>query len=116
VSKERARRRAAREHEAGLRAAARAAETERRERRAARGRAVRRVTTDRLPRLAPSGRPTGSLARRRRLQRSLLLAVLVAVNLLVWVVEPDWRVRLGVLVVSVLAAPVLAVLLLPQRR
>jgi Flp pilus assembly protein TadB len=115
VSRERSRRRAARAHEAALRASARAAEAERRERRAARGRAVRRVTTDRLPRRTPVGRPTGTLARRRRTQRSLLLAGLVTVNVLVWLLSPDWAVRLAALVVSVLAAPVLATLLLPRR-
>jgi hypothetical protein len=116
MSKERARRRAAREHEAALKASARAAEAERRERRATRARAVQRATTGRLPRRTPVGRPTGTLARRRRTQTSLLLALLVAVNILVWFVRPDWTSRLGALVVTVLAAPVLATLLLPRRR
>ena len=114
MSKERARRRAAREHEAALKASARAAEQERRERRRARADAVRRVTTGRLPRPARTGRQSGILARRRRVRRSLLLAVLVALNLLVWVVRPDWQTRLAALVVTVLAAPVLATLL-PRR-
>ena len=116
MSKERARRRAERERESAIKAAARAAEAERRERRAARARAVRRHTTDRLPRLRPVGRDTGTLARRRRIQRGLLVALLVALNVLVWVVRPDWGARLGVLVVSVLAFPVLATLLIPTRR
>jgi hypothetical protein len=116
MSKERAQRRAVREHEAALKAAARAAEAERRERRAARAKAVRRVTTDRLPGFRPVGRDTGSLARRRRIQRGLLVALLVAMNVLVWVVRPDWEARLAALIVSVLAAPVLVTLLLPRRR
>ena len=116
MSKERARRRTTREHEAGLRASARAAEAERRERRTARAGAVRRATTDRLPRRMPTGRSTGTLARRRRTQRSLLLALLILLNVLVWVVRPDWSARLGALVVTALAAPVLATLLLPRRR
>jgi len=116
VSKERARRRAEREREAAIRSAARAAQQERRERRAARARVVRRATTGRLPRLTPRGRQTGPLARRRRVQTSLLLALLVALNILVWVVRPDWPARLAALVVTVLAAPVLSVLLLPRRR
>ena len=111
MSKERTRRRAAREHEAAIRASARAAQAERRERRAARGRAVRRVTTGRLPRRTVVGRPTGSLARRRRSRTSALLAVLVAINVVVWILSPDWALRLAALVVSVLAAPVLATLL-----
>jgi hypothetical protein len=115
VSKERARRRAVREHEAAIKAAARAAEAERRERRAARARTLRRHTTDRLPRGAV-GRQTGSLARRRRVETSLLLATLAFLNLVVWLVRPDWRARLAALVVTVLAAPVLHVVLLPRRR
>ncbi len=115
MSKARAQRRAEREHEAALRAAARAAEAERRERRAARAKALRRVTTDRLPRLTPVGKDTGTRARRRRIQRGMLIALLIAVNILVWVVRPDWEARLAALVVSVLSFPVLAVMLLPRR-
>jgi hypothetical protein len=115
MSKDRARRRAQREHETALRAAARAADAERRERRAARATAVRRVTTDRL-RVTRTHRPTGTLARRRRVQTSLLVALVVALNVVVWVVRPDWPARFAALVVSVLAAPVLATLLLPRRR
>ena len=116
MSKERARRRAAREHEAALKASARAAEQERRERRAARAGAVKRVTTDRLPRVTRTRRPTGTLARRRRIQRSLVLALLVALNVVVWIVRPDWATRFAALIVSVLAAPVLVTLLVPRRR
>ncbi|HET6624850.1 MAG TPA: hypothetical protein VFG63_00535 [Nocardioidaceae bacterium] len=111
MSKERAKRRAAREHEAAIKAAARAAEAERRERREARRRAVRRMTAG----FGGTGRQTGVLARRRRTQNALLVALLLAVNLLVWVVRPDWEARLAVLVLSVLTAPVLAVLLFRRR-
>jgi Flp pilus assembly protein TadB len=114
MSKERARRRAAREHEAGLRAAARAAEQERRERQDGRRRAIRAVTTDRV-RLTPVGRPTGSLAHRRRVQSSLLVAFLVCAVVLVWVIRPDWPARLGVLVVAALAFPALRLLLVSRR-
>ncbi len=114
MSKERAQRRSAREHEAALRAAGRAADAERRERRDARNRSLKRTTTDRLRR-RPVGKDTGSLARRRRMQRRMLVALLLAVNVLVWVVRPDWEARLAALVVSILAAPVLATLLLPRR-
>jgi Flp pilus assembly protein TadB len=115
MSRERARRRAAREHEAALKASARAAEAERRERRAARVRALRRATAGRLPGLTPRGRPTGSLARHRRRQTSLLLTSLVALNVVVWLLRPDWASRLAALVVTLLAAPVLASLM-PRRR
>jgi hypothetical protein len=115
MSKERAQRRAAREHEAAIKAAARAAEQERRERRAARAATVRRHTTGRLPRRTRTARPTGTLARRRRVESSLVVALLVALNVLVWVVTPDWASRLAALVVGVLAAPVLLTLLVPRR-
>ncbi len=114
MSTERAQRRAAREHEAGLKAAARAAELERRERRAARSRALRARTTDRL-RVRPAGRQSGVLARRRRLQNGGLTAVLVFLNVLVWVARPDWEARLAAIVVTVLAFPVLRLLLFSRR-
>ena len=116
MSKERARRRAQREREAAIKAAARAAEAERRERRRARTQALRRATTGRLPRVTPVGRPTGALAHRRRVQTSLLLMALVVVNVVVWVVRPDWRSRLGAFVVTLLVAPVLVGVLLPRGR
>jgi Flp pilus assembly protein TadB len=114
VSKERARRRAERERVAAIKAAARAAEAERRDRRQVRRQALRRAT-DRLHLRGPA-RPTGVLARRRRIQTSLLFALLVALNVLVWVARPDWRARLAALIVTVLAAPVLATVLIPPRR
>ncbi len=114
MSKERARRRAVREHEAALRTAARAAEQERRERQASRKRALRAATTDRI-RLAPVGQHTGLLARRRRRQDAMLVVVLLSLNILVWAVRSDWPPRLGALVVSVLAFPVLRLLLFNRR-
>ena len=114
MSKERAQRRAAREHESAIRTAARASEQERRERQAARKRAVRAATTDRM-RFTAVGRDTGALARKRRMRNTMLLVVLVCLNLLVWVVRPDWEARLGALVVSVLAFPVLRLLLFSRR-
>jgi Flp pilus assembly protein TadB len=108
MSKERARRRAEREREAAVLAAARAAEAERRERREAR----RHALTGRLPRSAARrGRPGGVLAQRRRRENGALLAALLAVNVLVWVVSGDWALRLAALVVSLLAAPVLHTML-----
>ena len=115
MSKERARRRAEREREAAIRTAARAAQQERRERHAARRRAVRAVTTDRLPGFTAVGRPTGVLARRQRIRTSMLVAVLVCLNILVWVVRPDWAARLGALVVTVLAFPVLRLFFVSRR-
>ena len=112
MSKERAQRRAEREREAAIQQAARAAEAERRERRAARRRTFQRV----LPGARRAGRPTGALARRRRVQIRLLVAVLVSLNVIVWVIRPDWPARLGALVLTLLVFPMLAVLTRPGRR
>ena len=105
MSKERARRRAEREREAAVLAAARAAEVERRERRDARMRPL----TSRVPRRR--NRPSGILAQRRRRQNGALVDVLLALNLLVWIFSGDWALRLAAAVVSLLAAPVLHTML-----
>ena len=109
MSKERARRREAREREAGIVAAARAAEAERRERRDSRKRAV----TSRLPRRRSrtAGHPRGATAPAGR----SLVAMLLALNVLVWVFFPDWALRAMVLLVSLLAAPVLHTMLFRRR-
>jgi hypothetical protein len=101
MSKERARRREAREREAGIVAAARAAEAEKRERRDNRKRAL----TSRTPRRR--SRPTGVLAARRRRRLGITVALVVALNVLVWVIFPGWPMRAMVLIVSLLVAPVL---------
>jgi len=89
-----------------VRAAARAAEQERRERRAARKKAI----TRRLPKWG-TGRQTGILARRRRSQRAFLISLLVVLNVLLWFVRDEWSIRLGAVVLSILAAPVLYTLM-----
>jgi hypothetical protein len=105
VSKERARRREAREREAAIVRAARAREAERRERRTARTRALTGLVPKR------HSRQTGVLAERRRRQVGLTLAVVIALNVLVWVFVPDWPTRAMVLTVCLLATPVLHTLL-----
>jgi hypothetical protein len=105
MSKERARRREAREREAAIVTAARASQAERRERHAARSRAVR----SRLPRR--HSRQTGILAARRRRQVSATIAMLLVLNVLVWVVFPEWPMRTMVLILSLLIAPVLHTML-----
>ncbi len=109
MSKERARRREARDREAAIVTAARAAAAEKRERRNARRRAV----SSRLPRLR-RGSP-GILAERRRKQTGATIAMLLVVNVLVWVVFPEWPARAMVLIVSLLAAPVLHTMLFRRR-
>ena len=79
--------------------------SEKRERRTARTRAVSVLVPKR------HSRQTGVLAERRRRRAGLTLALVVALNVLVWVFVPDWPTRAMVLCVSLLAAPVLHVLL-----
>jgi Flp pilus assembly protein TadB len=105
MSKERARRREAREKEAAIVAAARASEAERRERRAARTQSVR----SRLP--VRHSRQTGVLAARRRKQTGITITLLLVLNLVVWFVFSEWSARAMVLIVSLLAAPVLHTML-----
>jgi Flp pilus assembly protein TadB len=108
VSKERAVRRAEREREQAIRAAARARDEERRQRAVAR----RRTFTGWLP---SARREPGLLAARRRRQLWTTVAALVVLNVVVWVVTPDWAVRTVIAMVSLLAAPVLHTLLFRRR-
>jgi hypothetical protein len=103
VSKERARRREARQREAAVRSAARVAEAERAARKRARQAALRK-------RLLPftTGRQTGVLAQRRRTRLQLVLATLLFLQVVVWIVRPDWQARLAALLVAALAFPVIA--------
>ena len=105
MSKERARRREEREREAAIVRAARAREAERRERRAARTRAVTGLVPKR------HSRQTGVLAERRRRQAGVTIALVIALNVLVWVFFPGWPARAMALIVSLLAAPVLHTML-----
>lgn len=107
MSKERARRRAEREQEAALKAAARQRDLERR----ARSRSRRQSLTGWFPR--PRLQP-GVLAARRRTELMATFGLLFLLNLLVWLVRPDWAARLGALVVSAVVFPV--VRLAMQRR
>ena len=103
MSKDRARRREARLREAAIRTAARAAQAERAARRRARKEALRR-------RLVPltTGRQTGVLARRRRSRLNFVFVALLLVQVVVWVIRPDWQARLAALLVSALAFPIIA--------
>jgi hypothetical protein len=155
VSKERAKNRAAREHEAALRTAAKGHEHDRQERMVSmkaggsspageaitppqhhkhpkpaatktqartggKGRPTPKQSGPRTPAgktraHAPVGRADGPLARRRRLRVRVLLLALLAVNVVVAVVWRDWPVSLAVLIVSVIAAPLLAGVLLRRK-
>lgn len=107
MSKERARRRAERQRQAAVRAAAREREAQRR----ARSRARKQALTGWIPR--PHLTP-GVLAARRRSELMAAFGLLFLVNLVVWLVRPDWAARLGALVVSAVVFPV--VLLAVSRR
>ena len=107
MSKARARRRAERE-------AAAAAERERRRRSAhrrdLRGRMTRRLTT-----AGPRSARRSRLAARRQRQDGALLAALVAGHVALWLFTDSWAWRLGALVLSVLAWPVLVTVLFDRR-
>ena len=105
MSKERARRRAEREREAAVLAAARAAEAERKERRDARVRAV----TARVPKRRPG--PSGIIAERRRTQTRVLVLAVVVLNALVWFATGDWYLRVLALVLTVLIVPIVHLLM-----
>jgi hypothetical protein len=108
MSKERARRRAEREREQAIKAAARAAEEERRRKRDAR----KRVVSGWVPR--PHWRP-GLLAARRRRQVAATVGILLALNVLLWVVRDDAAARALGIAVSLLVAPVVHVMLFGRR-
>lgn len=99
MSKERAQRRAERERAAADQAAARHRVAERRKR----ARARRRALTGWIPR--PHLMP-GALAARRRRELMAAVGVLLLLNVLVWIVRPDWAARVGALVVSIVVFPV----------
>ena len=107
MSKERARRREAREAQAAERAQARAVEQAALARSRARRAAVRKRIGFLLPG-APAGRQSGALAQRRRTRTRLVVMVLLFAQVVVWIVRPDWQARLGALVVALLAVPVIA--------
>jgi hypothetical protein len=104
VSRERARRREEREREAAIRAAARAREEERRQRAAARKQRLFGWVP--RPRLKP-----GILARRARARMTMTVCLLVGLNIVLWIVRPDWEARFAGVVLSLLAAPVLYTML-----
>jgi hypothetical protein len=117
MSKERARRRAEREAADALLAA----------RRARRDRWRTLLGLDRLRRLASgrerrtaaarsARRPASSaLGRQRARQNGLLLAILVPLNAVYWLLQPSWPWRIGALLASAIAWPLLVVLLFDRR-
>jgi hypothetical protein len=101
VAKTRALARAERERAAAEQVATRAAEAAQQARRRAR----RQASTGWLPKRRTG--PAGVLAKKRRRRVETVLAVLLAVNVLVWFAVPSASARALAAVASVLIAPVL---------
>ena len=119
MSKERARRRAEREALAAEERRIREAKAKRAAARAAvAGMVAAPVTRTRASasrwyrRTYPAGDP---FARRRRRQTIVIVALLVAMQVLTWWLTPSWGLRLGVLGISLLIAPVVRLLLFDRR-
>jgi hypothetical protein len=119
MSKERARRRAAREEAAAQERAAREAKARRAASRAAVTGAVSAPVTRTRSSLSRWHRrtypPGDPFARRRRRQTIVVVALLVVVQVLAWWLTPSWGLRVGVLAVSLLVAPVVRLLLFDRR-
>jgi hypothetical protein len=109
VSKERARRRAARQAEAAQRSAEAARRTARqvaRRRRVARW----RVTV----RSAAPWMPGQRWSRRTRTQRAAVAGILIGLMIVTWLVTPSWSIRIAVVLVAVVATPALVTLFLDR--
>ncbi|GAA0413296.1 hypothetical protein Acor_11130 [Acrocarpospora corrugata] len=115
MSKERARRRAARDAEREKLAAERA----RREARAARRRELRgrltAVLAKPLPKPVRVARQGGYLARRRRTQNAVMAVLWFLIQALAWVLLDTWMARLAVFGVSILLIPVLVTVFFDRR-
>ncbi len=106
MSKERARRRAEREAEAERAAGLRARQAEV----AAKRQTRRDVVARAVPAWRPRSGPGGLLVAKRRRMLGLLAVGFFFVQFVCWVSTPDWGVRSAVLLVSLFALPVVAVL------
>jgi hypothetical protein len=118
VSKERARRRVEREALQEAQRAARARQVARRARRRAVVAAVRRPLVGLAGLVGLGGRrrpPDSALRRMRARQDGALAAALVSINGVLWLFEPSWLLRGGAAVTSVLAWPLLIVLVFDRR-
>ena len=97
---ERARRREERDRAVAVETAAREAAATRQARRDAR----RTALLGWVPRPAPV--ESGTLAAKRRQRTGLVVAFVLAVNVLVWLGTGEWAARVLVLLLSVLVAPI----------
>jgi hypothetical protein len=114
VSKDRARRRDEREQAAAVRRVA----AQRRRARADRRRERRRAIAPISPRLRRRrhwrGQP-GILAQRRRMQNGVILCLILASQLVVWLLTPDWYLRATAAMLAIIATPVIVTLALDRR-
>jgi Flp pilus assembly protein TadB len=111
VSKERARRRQQRERDE----AARRAAAERARERAARRQGTRDAVVARVPQRTRWHRQQGLLARRRRTQNGIIACLVLASQLVVWLLTPDFSARAIAAVLAVVITPVLVTLTLDRR-
>jgi hypothetical protein len=58
----------------------------------------------------------GILAQRRRMQNGVILCLILASQLVVWLLTPDWYLRATGAVLAVIATPVIVTLTLDRRR
>ncbi|MEV7007652.1 hypothetical protein [Streptosporangium sp. NPDC051022] len=112
MSKERARRRAAREAEQARLAALRAERDARLARRRERLGRVTALLPRRPARIAVQG---GIMARRRRAQNGLVAVLFFVVQAIAWLLWSSWTARFGVFVLSVLFVPLFLTLVFDRR-
>ncbi|GII90355.1 hypothetical protein [Sinosporangium siamense] len=111
MSKERAKRRAAREAERERLAALRAEQEER----LARRRARRARLAALVPRPIRVARQGGVIARRQRAQNGVVAVLFVIVQVIAWLALSSWTGRFGVFILSLLLVPVLVTLVFDRR-
>jgi Flp pilus assembly protein TadB len=111
VSRERARRREQRAHDEALRRTAH----EREQARVARRRATRAAVTERVPRRIRWRGQQGLLARRRRTQNGVIACLVLASQLIVWLLTADPYARAIAAVLAIVITPVLITLTFDRR-
>jgi hypothetical protein len=114
MSKDRARRRDEREQAAAVRRVAAQRRRARTDRRRERRRAVVAPLSPRV-RHRRHGQQ-GILAQRRRMQNGVILCLILASQLVVWLLTANWYLRASAVVLAVVATPVLVTLTLDRRR
>jgi hypothetical protein len=114
MSKDRARRRDEREQAAAVRRVAAQRRRARVERRQDRRRALAPVAP-RLGYRKRLRRQEGILARRRRAQNGVILCLILASQMVVWLLTDDWRLRVTAALLAVIATPVFVTVVLDRR-